>query len=234
MSPRTHLFRGVEVIAAIAGIGATAACAPAAGPRPPSPPRPRPHARSVPRALPATRAPRPVAGVDEIPVGGGRVFPERRVVVTQPTAGEFRGFGIVCTHDGCELNAVADGTINCPCHGSRYAIADGSVVQGPARTGLRVEQVAVDGDPSSCSDPLPHVRTPHPPPVALRASRRTPTPTAAPRQQVRRPHAVCDGPTRRPRGVLRGLPERHRDAGQAGSRAAGLAGARSPSPRPRG
>jgi len=96
--------------------------------------------------VPATRAPRPVAGVDEIPVGGGRVFPERRVVVTQPTAGEFRGFGIVCTHDGCELNAVADGTINCPCHGSRYAITDGSVVQGPARTGLRVEQVAVDGD----------------------------------------------------------------------------------------
>ena len=96
--------------------------------------------------MPATRAPRPVASVGEIPVGGGRVFPERRVVVTQPTAGEFRGFGIVCTHDGCELNAVADGTINCPCHGSRYAITDGSVVQGPARTGLRVEQVAVDGD----------------------------------------------------------------------------------------
>ena len=92
------------------------------------------------------RPPARRARLAEIPVGGGRVFPERRVVVTQPTAGEFRGFGIVCTHDGCELNAVADGTINCPCHGSRYAITDGSVVQGPARTGLRVEQVAVDGD----------------------------------------------------------------------------------------
>ena len=64
----------------------------------------------------------------------------------QPTAGEFRGFGIVCTHDGCELNAVANGTINCPCHGSRYAITDGSVVDGPARTGLRTYAVAVDGD----------------------------------------------------------------------------------------
>ena len=136
------------VIAAIAGIGATAACAPAAGPA--ASPSAAPSAGPTPGAslapVPATRAPRPVAGVDEIPVGGGRVFPERRVVVTQPTAGEFRGFGIVCTHDGCELNAVADGTINCPCHGSRYAITDGSVVQGPARTGLRVEQVAVDGD----------------------------------------------------------------------------------------
>ena len=136
------------VIAAMAGIGATAACAPAAGPA--APPSAAPSASPTPGAslapVPATRAPRPVASVDEIPVGGGRVFPERRVVVTQPTAGEFRGFGIVCTHDGCELNAVADGTINCPCHGSRYAITDGSVVQGPARTGLRVEQVAVDGD----------------------------------------------------------------------------------------
>ncbi len=136
------------MIAALAGLGATAACAPSAAPAtpPPTAPAATPGVGAGLQPVPATRAPRPVAGVDEIPVGGGRVFPDRRVVVTQPAPGQFRGFGIVCTHDGCELNAVADGTINCPCHGSRYAIADGSVVQGPARTGLRVEQVAVDGD----------------------------------------------------------------------------------------
>ena len=50
------------------------------------------------------------------------------------------------TTDAGARPANANGTINCPCHGSRYAITDGSVVQGPARTGLRVEQVAVDGD----------------------------------------------------------------------------------------
>jgi Rieske Fe-S protein len=126
------------VIAAAAGVGVTAACAPA---NPPAPPEPSAAAPAVP-----TRPPRPVGRTADVPVGGGRVFPERRVVVTQPTPGEFRGFGIVCTHDGCELNAVADGTINCPCHGSRYAITDGSVVHGPARTGLRTEEVAVDGD----------------------------------------------------------------------------------------
>jgi Rieske Fe-S protein len=93
-----------------------------------------------------TRSPRPVAATDDIPVGGGRVFPELRVVVTQPVAGEFHGFGIVCTHDGCELNSVTGGTINCPCHGSRFALTDGSVVRGPARTGLRTEKVTVDGD----------------------------------------------------------------------------------------
>jgi Rieske Fe-S protein len=78
-------------------------------------------------------------------VGGGKVYPDVPVIVTQPSAGEFRGFGIVCTHDGCELNSVSDGTINCPCHGSRFAITDGSLVQGPARTGLRQEAIAVDG-----------------------------------------------------------------------------------------
>jgi Rieske Fe-S protein len=125
------------IVAGAVAAGATAACG-ATPPAPASEPAPTPD--------PPTRPPRPVARTGDIPVGGGRVFPERRVVVTQPTSGEFRGFGIVCTHDGCELNAVAGGTINCPCHGSRYAITDGSVVRGPARTGLRVEKVAVDGD----------------------------------------------------------------------------------------
>jgi Rieske Fe-S protein len=141
------------VLAAAAGLGATAACgrdAPATGTAPSAPPPTGPAAGpSVGAGLEsvsATRAPRPVAPASDIPVGGGRVFPDLRVVVTQPTTGEFRGFGIVCTHDGCELNAVANGTINCPCHGSRYAITDGSVVQGPARTGLRTYSVRVDGD----------------------------------------------------------------------------------------
>jgi Rieske Fe-S protein len=141
-TPDTPLLPRRAVIAAAAGLGAAAACGPAATPStdatasvaPPPPPPP------------PTREPRPVAPADDIPVGGGRVYPDLRVVVTQPIPGEFRGFGIVCTHDSCELNAVKNGTINCPCHGSRYAITDGSVVRGPARTGLRTEKVAVQGD----------------------------------------------------------------------------------------
>jgi Rieske Fe-S protein len=88
---------------------------------------------------------RAIAQTGDIPVGGGKVYPDVPVIVTQPSAGEFRGFGIVCTHDGCELNSVSDGTINCPCHGSRFTITDGSPVHGPARTGLRQEKIAVNG-----------------------------------------------------------------------------------------
>ena len=153
-TPDTPRLPRRAVLGAAAGVAATAACgrdaAPAAGTVPSASPATEPAgAASVGAGLEpprATRASRPVAPASDIPVGGGRVFPDLRVVVTQPTAGEFRGFGIVCTHDGCELNAVADSTINCPCHGSRYAITDGSVVHGPARTGLRTYSVAVDGD----------------------------------------------------------------------------------------
>jgi Rieske Fe-S protein len=99
-------------------------------------------------AAPTTPKPpaRPFARTADIPVGGGRVFPDSRVVVTQPAVGDLRAFSMVCTHDACELHEVAGGTINCSCHGSRFAMTDGSVVQGPARSALGRERIAVEGD----------------------------------------------------------------------------------------
>jgi len=57
-------------------------------------------------------------------------------VVTQPVSGTFKAFSATCTHQGCAVSEVANGTINCPCHGSRFAVADGSVTAGPATTPL--------------------------------------------------------------------------------------------------
>ncbi|MFD8211572.1 Rieske (2Fe-2S) protein [Streptomyces sp. NPDC059695] len=88
----------------------------------------------------------PLARTSEIPVGGGTVFAERKVVVTQPSAGEFKAFSAICTHQGCTVDKVADGTIDCPCHGSKYRIADGSVAAGPAPRPLPAEQIVVSGD----------------------------------------------------------------------------------------
>jgi Rieske Fe-S protein len=87
-----------------------------------------------------------LASTGDIPVGGGTVFASKKVVVTQPTPGMFTAFSAICTHQGCTVNKVASGTIDCPCHGSRFAIVDGSVVQGPASRPLPGRQIAVSGD----------------------------------------------------------------------------------------
>jgi Rieske Fe-S protein len=79
----------------------------------------------------------------EIPVGGGMVFTDAKVVVTQPTKGVFRAFSAICTHVGCLCNQVADGTIDCPCHGSKFKITDGAVVAGPAPTALPAAPITV-------------------------------------------------------------------------------------------
>jgi nitrite reductase/ring-hydroxylating ferredoxin subunit len=86
-----------------------------------------------------------VAAVADVPVGGGIVIAAQDLVVTQPVAGTFKGFSATCTHQGCTVNEVVDGTINCPCHGSRFAVADGAPTAGPADAPLPEKAVAVQG-----------------------------------------------------------------------------------------
>ena len=86
-----------------------------------------------------------VAAVADVPVGGGIVLAAQDLVVTQPVAGTFRGFSATCTHQGCKVNEVADSTINCPCHGSKFAVADGAPTAGPASKPLPEKPVAVQG-----------------------------------------------------------------------------------------
>ena len=80
-----------------------------------------------------------------VPAGGGKIYPQQNVVVTQPTAGTFKAFSATCTHMGCQVATVADGKIQCPCHGSQYSITDGSVVGGPAPSPLPSMQVTDQG-----------------------------------------------------------------------------------------
>ncbi|MFJ3727747.1 Rieske (2Fe-2S) protein [Streptomyces sp. NPDC090045] len=87
-----------------------------------------------------------LAKTADVPKGGGTVLKKEKLVITQPTAGSFRCFTAVCPHQGCLVNKVADGTIDCPCHDSKFAIADGAVTKGPATKGLAEKKIKVAPD----------------------------------------------------------------------------------------
>ncbi|GAA3726330.1 Rieske (2Fe-2S) protein [Streptomyces tremellae] len=86
-----------------------------------------------------------LAKTTDIPEGGGKIFSDQKVVVTQPKANEFKAFSAVCTHQGCTVASISDGIIHCPCHGSEFSIEDGSVKGGPAPKPLPAQQIKVAG-----------------------------------------------------------------------------------------
>jgi len=90
-------------------------------------------------------APAVLASTADIPVGGGKILTSQKIVITQARAGSFDAFTAVCTHQGCLVATVSGGTINCPCHGSKFSIANGSVVNGPAASPLAPVSIKVQG-----------------------------------------------------------------------------------------
>ena len=86
-----------------------------------------------------------LAATADVPVGGGVILADAQLVITQPKAGTFKAFSAICTHQGCAVSTVENGTINCPCHGSEFAITDGSVVAGPAPKPLPAQAIKVSG-----------------------------------------------------------------------------------------
>ena len=88
----------------------------------------------------------PLASTSDVPVGGCFVVAASKIVLTQPTEGDFKAFTAVCTHQGCVGESSTDGDIPCPCHGSRFSLEDGSPQSGPASAPLAAVEITVDGD----------------------------------------------------------------------------------------
>ena len=98
-------------------------------------------AREYPLAFTAGEGTLDLAGVPELAQPGGSIKGRAEdgapILIWRAPDGTFGAATITCTHRGCEvaLNA-AEGRLDCPCHGSRYAL-DGQVLAGPARRPLR-------------------------------------------------------------------------------------------------
>jgi nitrite reductase/ring-hydroxylating ferredoxin subunit len=112
-----------------------------------------PGSRATPsRSAPARKKARPrltgtvLGATSDIPVGGGAIYTAAKVVVTQPASGQYKAFSAVCTHVGCIVNKVTNGTIDCPCHGSEFKITNGAVVTGPAPSPLPARQIKIVKD----------------------------------------------------------------------------------------
>lgn len=147
--------RRVLSLAAVTGLGGAvlAACGggdePAATTSTSSSPPASPE--SSPESSPSEAGSSPAAGgglvaTADVPVGGGVILEQKKIVVTQPDKGTFKAFTAVCTHMNCTVASVRKGLISCPCHGSGFDAADGSVRNGPATGPLREIPVAVEGD----------------------------------------------------------------------------------------
>ncbi|MCR1782952.1 Rieske (2Fe-2S) protein [Nocardioides carbamazepini] len=130
---------GVPLLAACGDDGASSADDPVTA-DPTSPPPSSDPASSTTTTPPAEAG---LVAAADVPVGGGVVLNDEEIVVTQPTAGEFKAFTAVCTHQGCLVGSVSDGAIHCPCHDSSFSATDGSVEGGPANGPLAEVAVTV-------------------------------------------------------------------------------------------
>lgn len=110
-----------------AAIAPLAAC----GPRPENAPIPNPPSPG-----------QKIVAAADVPVGSGTIVDG--TLVTQPTAGVFKGFIARCTHAGCALSKVINNAALCPCHGSTFGL-DGQALRGPAMAPLRARAVILRG-----------------------------------------------------------------------------------------
>jgi nitrite reductase/ring-hydroxylating ferredoxin subunit len=146
---RRIVFQGLSalgVAAVLAGCGGVERQQPQASQPSEQPPSSGPSSPVKPSPREKSKKGPPVdalATTGEIPVGGGIVLTDARIVITQPARGEFRAFSAVCTHEGQTVGRVEDNTITCLFHGSQYDAATGKVTTGPATAALAPLEIAV-------------------------------------------------------------------------------------------
>ncbi|HWG28258.1 Rieske (2Fe-2S) protein [Actinospica sp.] len=139
---RRTVLRATALGVAVAGVGVTAAACSSSNSQPQGSAA---QTASVAGATGAAGGGTATVAASKVPVDSGFIDQTNRVVVTQPSSGEFKAFTAVCTHAQCTVSTISNNVIQCPCHGSQYSAKDGSVIQGPAPSPLTSKTVSVSG-----------------------------------------------------------------------------------------
>ena len=102
--------------------------------------RAEPGARITPATLGSASAV-PQFGLTKFDAGGYEI-------AVANVEGTFYAFSDICTHRRCSLSqGQLDGTtLECICHGSRFDVATGDVLRGPANLPVQVFAIRVQGD----------------------------------------------------------------------------------------
>lgn len=113
----------------------------------------QPSASITPSSAPTSANPTgtKIAAVSNVPVGTAFKFTDPATgtpaYLMQPAAGTFVAYSAICTHEGCIVNDnVANGRLDCPCHGAQFDAATGAHTRGPGRGDLAKLNVTASGD----------------------------------------------------------------------------------------
>jgi nitrite reductase/ring-hydroxylating ferredoxin subunit len=88
-----------------------------------------------------------VSRADDLREGEMRAFKvlDTRVAVAK-VGGAFYAFDDTCTHMGCSLveGELEETTLTCRCHGSKFDVSSGEVLQGPAQESVETYETRVE------------------------------------------------------------------------------------------
>ena len=84
---------------------------------------------------------REIARVEEVPIGGSKLFdypsPGQVCVLVRLPGGDFAAFGQKCTHLSCPVMPEPEkGRFHCACHNGSFDLASGEPLAGPPRRPL--------------------------------------------------------------------------------------------------
>lgn len=101
----------------------------------------------VPGQIPTGGTPYKVGKLSELPIGGtaGATAGDVEVMLFRPDETTVLAYTDICTHAGCKVAPHGE-DFKCPCHGSVFKGADGTVVSGPAKEALPRFAAAIDGE----------------------------------------------------------------------------------------